>query len=83
MRNTVSTAYTAAPTVVTIATSHVHRNLPSRWTGILKLRKIVRNPGQFPNGQAATITKDWCMPPRTWREASTQFAMIFGERFTN
>jgi len=28
------------------------------------------------------IVKDWKMPPRTWKEAANQFAIIFGERFT-
>jgi transposase-like protein len=28
------------------------------------------------------IVKDWKMPPRTWKEAANQFAIMFGERFT-
>jgi len=57
----------------------------------MRLRKIVKNRGHFPSDEAATkllflalrnITKDWTMPPRTWKEASNQFAIIFGERFT-
>ena len=57
----------------------------------MRLRKIVKNRGHFPSDEAATkllflalrnITKDWSMPPRTWKEASNQFAIIFGERFT-
>ncbi len=57
----------------------------------MRLRKIVKNRGHFPSDEAATkllflalrnITKDWKMPPRTWKEASNQFAIVFGERFT-
>jgi putative transposase len=57
----------------------------------MQLRKIVKNRGHFPNDEAATkllflalrnITKDWRMPPRTWKEAANQFAIVFGERFT-
>jgi putative transposase len=57
----------------------------------MRLRKIVKNRGHFPSDEAATkllflalrnIVKDWEMPPRTWKEASNQFAIIFGERFT-
>ena len=56
-----------------------------------RLRKIVKNRGHFPNDESATkllflalrnIVKDWKMPPRTWKEAANQFAIIFGERFT-
>ena len=57
----------------------------------MRLRKIVKNRGHFPSDESATkllflalrnIVKDWKMPPRTWKEASNQFAIIFGERFT-
>lgn len=57
----------------------------------MQLRKIVKNRGHFPSDEAATkllylalrnIVKDWKMPPRTWKEASNQFAIMFGERFT-
>jgi transposase-like protein len=57
----------------------------------MRLRKIVKNRGHFPSDEAATkllflalrnIVKDWRMPPRTWKEAANQFAIIFGERFT-
>ena len=57
----------------------------------MRLRKIVKNRGHFPSDAAATkllflalrnITKDWNMPQRTWREAANQFAIVFGERFT-
>lgn len=63
----------------------------------MQLRKIVKNRGHFPSDEAATkllflalrnITKDWVMalghpvPPRTWKAAANQFAILFGERFT-
>ena len=57
----------------------------------MRLRKIVKNRGHFPSDEAATkllflalrnIVKDWKMPPRTWKEAANQFAIVFGERFT-
>ena len=32
---------------------------------------------------AANIEKDWKMPQRTWKQAANQFAIMFGERFTN
>jgi transposase-like protein len=57
----------------------------------MRLRKIVKNRGHFPSDEAATkllflalrnIVKDWTMPPRTWKEAANQFAIVFGERFT-
>lgn len=57
----------------------------------MQLRKIVKNRGHFPNDEAATkllylalrnIVKDWKMPPRTWKEAANQFAIMFDQRFT-
>ena len=57
----------------------------------MRLRKIVKNRGHFPSNEAATkllflalrnLSKDWSMPFRTWRDASHQFAIVFGERFT-
>jgi len=57
----------------------------------MQLRKIVKNRGRFPGDEAATkllylalrnIVKNWKMPPRTWKEAANQFAIMFGERFT-
>ena len=57
----------------------------------MRLRKIVKNRGHFPSDEAATkllylalrnIVKNWKMPPRTWKEAANQFAIMFGERFT-
>lgn len=58
----------------------------------MQLRKIVKNRGHFPSDEAATkllflalrnIEKDWKMPPQTWKQAANQFAIMFGERFTN
>ena len=58
----------------------------------MQLRKIVKNRGHFPSDEAASkllylalrnIEKDWKMPPITWRQAVNQFAILFGERFTN
>ena len=56
-----------------------------------KLRRAVRARGHFPNDEAATkllylilnhAAQDWMRPPREWTEAKTQFAILFGERFT-
>ena len=58
----------------------------------MRLRKIVKNQGHFPSDEAAmkllflalhNIEKDWKMPPQTWKQAANQFAIMFGERFTN
>lgn len=58
----------------------------------MQLRKIVKNRGHFPSDDAASkllylalrnIEKDWKMPPITWKQAANQFAILFGERFTN
>lgn len=58
----------------------------------MQLRKIVKNRGHFPSDDAATkllflalrnIEKDWKMPARTWKQAVNQFAIMYGERFTN
>lgn len=58
----------------------------------MRLRKIVKNRGHFPGDDAASkllylalrnIEKDWKMPQRTWKQAANQFAIMFGERFTN
>jgi transposase-like protein len=58
----------------------------------MQLRKIVKNRGHFPTDEAASkllylalrnIEKDWKMPPVTWKQAANQFAILFGERFTN
>jgi transposase-like protein len=57
----------------------------------MRLRKVIKSRGHFPNDEAATkllylalrnIEKDWKMPPVTWRAARNQFAILFGERFT-
>ncbi len=56
-----------------------------------KLRTTVRSRGHFPNDEAATklvflvlreVGREWKMPPREWAAAKTQFAVMFGERFT-
>jgi transposase-like protein len=58
----------------------------------MQLRKIVKNRGHFPTDEVASkllylalrnIEKDWKMPPITWKQAANQFAILFGERFTN
>jgi putative transposase len=55
----------------------------------MRLRKIIKNRGHFPSDEAATkllylalrnITKGWTMPPRTWKMAMNQFAILFEER---
>jgi putative transposase len=57
----------------------------------MRLRKIVKNRGHFPNDEAATkllflalrnISKKWNMPQHNWKEAANQFAIVFGDRFT-
>jgi len=56
-----------------------------------KLRRAVRARGHFPGDEAATkllflvlnrSEKEWIMPPREWSMAKSQFAVLFGERFT-
>jgi Transposase, Mutator family len=56
-----------------------------------KLRRAVRARGHFPSDEAATkllflvlnrSEKQWIMPPREWAMAKSQFAVLFGERFT-
>ena len=56
-----------------------------------KLRRAVRARGHFPTDEAATkllflvlnrSEKEWIMPPREWSRAKSQFAVLFGERFT-
>jgi transposase-like protein len=58
----------------------------------MRLRKIVKNRGHFPSDEAATkllflalrnIVKKWTMPQHAWRQAANQFAIVFGDRFTN
>ena len=56
-----------------------------------KLRSSVRGRGHFPTDEAAIkllylvlrrVSRDWTMPQREWTAARTQFAILFGERFT-
>jgi len=56
----------------------------------MQLRKVLKTRGHFPSDEAATkliylalgnITKKWKNPPLTWKQAATQFAIQFGERF--
>lgn len=55
----------------------------------MRLRKIIKSRGHFPNDEAAlkllylvlrNITKTWTMPPREWKSAMNHFAILFGER---
>lgn len=55
------------------------------------VRKAIRNKGHFPSDQAATkliwlalrnIVTHWIHPPTAWHAARAQFAIQFGERFT-
>jgi putative transposase len=56
-----------------------------------KLRRALRARGHFPTDEAAMkllflvlnrAEKEWRMPPREWAMAKAQFAVLFGERFT-
>jgi putative transposase len=56
-----------------------------------KIRRAVRTRGHFPSDDAAMkllylvlnhAAEEWKRPPREWFEAKTQFAVIFGDRFT-
>lgn len=56
----------------------------------MSLRKIIKNRGHFPSDDAATkllylalrnTAKKWTMPPRTWKQALNQFAILFEDRF--
>ena len=56
-----------------------------------KIRRAVRTRGHFPGDAAAMkllylvlnhAAEEWKRPPREWFEAKTQFAVIFGDRFT-
>src|SRR5919106_2776901 len=51
-----------------------------------RLRKIIKTRGHFPTDEAATkllwlalqnITRRWTMPVRPWREAMSQFAVLY------
>src|SRR4051812_44673679 len=57
-----------------------------------KLRRAVRARGHFPTDEAAMkllflvlnrAEKEWRMAPGEWAMARAQFAVLFGERFTN
>lgn len=56
----------------------------------MRLRKIVKTRGAFPDDDAAVkllylalknITKEWKMSAREWKAAMNQFAILFPERF--
>jgi putative transposase len=56
-----------------------------------RLRKIIKTRGHFPSDDAATkllwlalrnITADWGRAAKEWKEAMNQFAIAYGERFT-
>jgi len=56
----------------------------------MSLRKIIKNRGHFPSDEAATkllylalrnAAKKWTMPPRIWKQAMNQFAVLFHDRF--
>ena len=56
-----------------------------------KLRRAVRARGHFPTDEAALkllflvlnrAEKEWRMPPGEWAMARAQFAVLFGERFS-
>jgi putative transposase len=58
----------------------------------MQVRKVTKNRGHFPSDEAASkllylalrnIAKKWTMPHRYWRYAANQFAIMFGDRFTN
>ena len=55
-----------------------------------QLRKIIKTRGHFPNDDAATkliwlalrnITADWGQASKGWKEAMTQFAILYEDRF--
>lgn len=54
-------------------------------------RKIIKTRGHFPSDEAATkliwlalrnITADWSRATREWKAAMNQFAILYGDRFT-
>jgi transposase-like protein len=56
----------------------------------MRLRKIIKSRGHFPNDEAAAkllylvlrnISQTWTMPPRQWKLAMSQFAILFEDRF--
>ncbi len=57
-----------------------------------RLRKIIKTRGHFPNDAAATkllwlalrnITTTWARHDLHWKAAMNQFAILYGQRFTN
>jgi transposase-like protein len=58
----------------------------------MRLRKIIKTRGHFPNDEAATkllylalrnIVATWSLPSKEWRAALPHLAVLFGERFTH
>jgi transposase-like protein len=56
----------------------------------MRLRKIIKTRGHFPNDEAATkllwlalrnITADWSRATREWKSAMNQFAILYADRF--
>ncbi len=54
----------------------------------MQVRKVCKSRGHFPNDEAArkllylalrNITKKWTMPHHFWREAASQFRIMFGD----
>jgi transposase-like protein len=56
-----------------------------------RLRKIIKTRGHFPNDAATkllwlalrNITTTWTKPDIRWKAAMNQFAILYGQRFTN
>lgn len=57
----------------------------------MRLRKIIKTRGHFPNDEAAmkllwlalrNITADWGKAAKEWKAAMNQFAILYAERFT-
>ena len=57
----------------------------------MRLRKIIKTRGHFPNDEAAmkllwlalrNITTDWGKAAKEWKAAMNQFAILYAERFT-
>jgi len=55
-----------------------------------QLRKVIKTRGHLPNDEAATkliwlglrnITAKWGGTSRGWKEAMSQFAVLYGDRF--
>jgi putative transposase len=56
----------------------------------MSLRKIIKNRGHFPSDDTATklmylalrnVANKWTVPPRPWKQALNQFAVLFQDRF--